>query len=120
MALNESLPIYKSAYNLLLDTYKYLNNMPRDIRYTLLESLKIELTQLLVMICKANKNHNKLPILEEASDSLISIKVKYRLLKDMHYIDTRHYALLALNIESLSKQLSSWTAYTRNHQYSPK
>ncbi len=120
MTLNNELPIYKATYDLLLKTYQYVNNVPREVRYTLVETLKNQLTELLVLICRANISRNKLPFLEEAKGKILEIKIRFRLLHDMHYIDNRHYALLSLNMESVSKQLTSWHSYFNNRQQPPR
>ena len=40
MALYENLPVFKVAYDLLLETYKMTKNMQRDYRYSIGEKLK--------------------------------------------------------------------------------
>lgn len=54
MAQYDNLPVYKAAYDLLQSIYRDMGNVPRDVKFTLVETLKNELTEILVLIYKAN------------------------------------------------------------------
>lgn len=61
MANYDNLPVYKAAYDLLQSVYEKTGNVPRDVRFTLVETLKNELTEIIVLIYKANSTPDKLP-----------------------------------------------------------
>lgn len=108
MAQYENLPVFKATYDLLLDLYKILNNVPRDIRYTLVQDLKNELTQLMVLIYKANSQREKTATLRKCLDLFLSVRLRIRLLKDMHFLSVARFAELSLKTEIISKQLTGW------------
>jgi hypothetical protein len=108
MAQYENLPVFKATYDLLLDLYKTLNNVPRDLRYTLVQDLKNELTQLMVLIYKANSQREKPATLRKCLDLFLSVRLRIRLLKDMHFLSVARFAELSLKTEIISKQLTGW------------
>lgn len=111
MALFENLQVYKDCYDLLLSLYQDLNKMPRDVRFTLLETMKKSLVRIEVLVYKANASQDKLPFLSQAKDLLVEVKVGLRLLHDLHYINVKTYGRLAEKAECVSKQLTSWYNY---------
>ncbi len=54
MAAYNELPVYKAAYDLLLEIFKFSANLKREYKFTLGEKLKNEVTDLLTNIYKAN------------------------------------------------------------------
>jgi hypothetical protein len=113
MANYDNLPVYKAAYDLLQSVYKDTGNVPRDVRFTLVETLKNELTEIIVLIYKANSTPDKLPYIEKARELVVSVKVRLRLLNDLHHINVKLYARFSEQVESVSKQLASWQEYVR-------
>ena len=43
MAQYDNLPVYKAAYDLLQSIYRDMGSVPRDVKFTLVETLKNEL-----------------------------------------------------------------------------
>lgn len=84
-----------------------------DVKYTLVEVLKKDLTEIMVMIYRANATTGKLPYIERARDLVVGVKVRLRLLQDMRHISVKQYAAFAQQVELLSKQLSAWHDYAR-------
>ena len=119
MAQYENLPVFKATYDLLLDVYARTKNVPRDLRYTLVQDLKNGLTDLLVLIYKANSCHDKEPILRECLDRFLAVRLRIRLLKDMHHISVSQFAQLALKTETISKQLTAWHKYAATNMKPP-
>ena len=105
MAVYDNLPVYKAAYDLLRSVYEKTGKIPRDVKYTLVEVLKKDLTEIMVMIYRANA--------ERARDLVVGVKVRLRLLQDMRHISVKQYAAFAQQVELLSKQLSAWHDYAR-------
>ena len=116
MANYDNLPVYKAAYDLLQSVYEKTGNVPRDVRFTLVETLKNELTEIIVLIYKANSTTDKLPHIERARDLIVSVKVRLRLLNDLRHINVKLYAQFSEQVESVSKQLASWQDYVRKNR----
>ena len=115
MAQYDNLPVYKATYDLLQSIYRDTGNVPRDVKFTLVETLKNELTEILVLIYKTNSTTEKLPLIIGMRERLIGVKVRLRLLHDLRHIGTRLYAHLVEQVESESKQLASWQKYVKTH-----
>lgn len=107
----DNLPVFKTAYDLLLLMFHISKNLQREYRYTLGENVKNELVKLLVCIYNANSNPDKIPYLAEAQQHIVVIKLQVRLLSDLKQIPLKQYAAIAELIASISKQLSSWVKY---------
>lgn len=114
MANYDNLPVYKSAYDLLLYVFQIGHNMQRDYRYTLGETLKKELVGILVLIYKANMVTGKSDIIAEARERIVVVKLHLRLLCDLKQISMKGYANGAQMAESVSKQLAAWQKSQKN------
>ena len=115
MAQYDNLPVYKAAYDLLQSIYRDMGNVPRDVKLTLVETLKNELTEILVLIYKANSTTEKLPLIMDMRERLVGVKVRLRLLHDLRHVGTKLYAHLVEQVEAVSKQLASWQKYVKGH-----
>lgn len=104
----DNLPVYKSAYDLLLFVFRLGSNLKREYRYTLGENLKNGLIQVLLCIYTANSSRQKEAPLQKAREEIVVVKVQLRLLSDLKQISIRQYALAAEQAESVSKQLAAW------------
>ncbi len=112
MAIYDNLPVFKATYDLLLQVVKLSVNIRRDARYTLGESLKKEILGLCVGIYRANLTTVKGPLIEEAREKLVPIKLLVRLLHDTQQLSTKQYAMLCEHLDTISKQLTAWQKYT--------
>ena len=115
MAYAEELKVYKSAYDLLLMTYTEMHTVPREVRYTLLERLRDELTEVLILVIRANATHDKIGLIIQARELIAKVKIRFRILSDMHCINEKKYARYAAAAVEVSKQLSGWQDYCAKH-----
>ena len=111
MALFDQLPVYKECYSLLYMFFKELNNVPRDIKFTLVQSLRNDLVSMMVCVYKANSNINRIDNVQLAREILAGVIIKVRLLHDLQHISTKFYAQASNRMESISKQLTAWQKY---------
>ncbi len=116
MAQYDNLPVYKATYDLLQIVYKDMGSVPRDVKFTLLETLKNELTEILVSIYRANYDADKCALIAEMRERLVRVKIRIRIMHDLRYIGTKLYARTAELSESISRQLASWQKYTEEHR----
>jgi len=116
MAEYDHLPVYKATYDLLQHIYrdKSIGSVPRDIKFTLVETLKKDILEILVLIYKAHyiSDERKVTPLRQARELLPGIKARFRILFDLHHINPELFQTLAVEVESVSKQLSAWHAKT--------
>ncbi len=114
MALFSELPVYKLGYDLLINIYQRTSNFSREYRYTMGERLKNESTEMLINIYKSNKSkkENRIQYIDAARQNVEVIRLLLRVCKDLKVIGIKGYVVLNIQVEELSKQLSSWQKYT--------
>ncbi len=116
MAEYDHLPVYKATYDLLQHVYrdKSIGSVPRDVKFTLIETLKKDILEILVSIYKAHyiTDERKVVPLQQARDLIPGIKARFRILFDLHHINPELFQTLAVEVESISKQLAAWHAKT--------
>ena len=114
MALFTNLPVYKLGYDSLLEIHKTTKAFAREYKYTLGEKLKEESIYLLLQIYKANKSkkETRLYHLDAAREHLETIRLLWRICKDLKVISSKRFVSLNISIEELSKQLTAWQKYT--------
>ena len=112
----DHLPVYKAAYDLLQLVYrdKCIASVPRDVKYTLVERLKQDILEVLVLIYKAHYNMlgDKALQLQQARELIPGVKARMRIMYDLRYINLELFRTLAVEVESVSKQLGAWHTKT--------
>lgn len=112
----DHLPVYKAAYDLLQHVYrdKCIASVPRDVKYTLVERLKQDILEVLVLIYKAHYNMlgDKALQLQQARELIPGVKARMRIMYDLRYINLELFRTLAVEVESVSKQLGAWHTKT--------
>jgi hypothetical protein len=114
MALYFELPVYKLAYDLLIAIYERTRLFTREYKYTLGEKLKNETLELLINIYKANKSKQatRLQYIDTARQNIEVVRLLLRVTKDLKIIGIKGHVALNVQVEELSKQLTSWQKYT--------
>jgi hypothetical protein len=123
MALYSDLPVYKLSYDLLIAIYDRTKLFTREHKYTLGEKLKNETLELLINIYKANKSKQstRLQYIDTARQNVEVVRLLLRVTKDLKIIGIKGHVALNVQVEELSKQLSSWQKYTAGaHTKEPK
>lgn len=111
MALYSELQVFKATYDLLLLIFRTTPNVKREYRYCLLESIKKDTTELCIEIYRANQAVNKDVYLNRATEIVMQIRLKCRILKDLEQISVKLFTQLFSTLDSISKQLSLWRKY---------
>jgi len=89
---------------------------PRDYKFTLGQKMKDEVTEMVVLIYKANSTENKAPIIEALLERLQVVELLVRLSHDMKIMSTKLYASIVEMTESLAKQAQGWKKATAKHK----
>ena len=108
MAKYLELPVYKSAYDLLLLVFQLTHNLTREYKFTIGEKLKNEITDLLTNIYRASRVGDKREFIQQARENLEIVRLYIRILKDCRQINSKKHIFINQPIESVSKQLSGW------------
>lgn len=108
MATYDNLPVYKVSYDLLQKLFLVVHNFKRDYKYTLWETIKKEVIEVIISIYRANSHIEKQKYLEQTRSHLEVVRLLIRLCKDFREIDLKDFVSINQMIESISKQLVGW------------
>jgi hypothetical protein len=108
MAQYDTLPVYKTSYDLLLLVFTHCRQMTKEYKYTLGEKLKNETLELIMNIYRANVKTDKLPLITQARENAEIIRLLFRLKKDLKIISIEKLIHANEYIENISKQLTGW------------
>lgn len=109
MVLYNQLPIYRDAYQLLLEIYQVTNKFPRDFKYTLGQDMKRDSLALFRDLYGANVSvENRRQHLDHFLTAFELLKVEMRLCVDLNVLSVKKLAQLSLMMESIAKQASGW------------
>ena len=108
MALYDELPVFKAAYDLLLDIYRFSATLTREYKYTLGEKLKNETLELLMLVYRANSSKTKFDIIQQAREQIEIVRLLLRVLKDLNQISVNSFVRVNQQVENVSKQLTGW------------
>lgn len=111
MAIYSNLEVFKATYDLLLLVYQTTSNVKREYRYTLAENIKHDITELCVLIYRANKADEKLSVIDTARELLVRVKLQCRMLVDLRQVSIKLFALVTEHTDSIQKQLDAWYKY---------
>lgn len=114
MALFSNLPVYKLGYDLLIAIYERSKLFTKEYKYTIGEKLKNETLELLLNVYKANKSkkETRLAYIDAARQNLEVVRLLLRITKDLKIMGVKGFVFLNVQVEELSKQLTSWHKYT--------
>ena len=109
MATYDNLPVYKVSYDLLLELFHFVKNFSREYKYTLGESIKKEMMEMIIQIYRANSRvDGRIARIQIARENAEVIRLLLRLMKDLQQINLDKFISLNMKIESVSKQLFAW------------
>ena len=104
------IPIFKKTYNLYRQAYEFRQAIPKQDRHVLWQKVEGNILEIIENILEASAlaKEKKLPILENASLKLNTLRVFVRLAHDTKAIDHKKYTLLQENIEEVGRMLGGW------------
>jgi hypothetical protein len=117
MATYDNLPVYKISYDLLQKIFSVVHNFNREHKYTLWETIKKEIIDLIISIYRANSRKDLGPdrgkkiYLEQSRWHIEVIRLLIILCKDLREIDLKEFVIINQMIESISKQLTAREKY---------
>lgn len=114
MTVYNNLPVYKVAYDLLLEIFQFTKNFSREYKYTIGQDLKLETTQLIKRIFQANSSfEHRRQYIQYAREHTEVVRLYLRLLKDLKQINLQKFISINEKLESISKQLNAWRDKTK-------
>lgn len=113
MALYSELPVYKATYDLMLLLFQFTKEFNKEYKYTIGESIKKEMLELMTNVYRANSGLNTASLyIQRARENCEAVRLFIRLLKDLHQVTIKKFAQLSIQIESVSRQLAGWQKST--------
>lgn len=113
MATYDNLPVYKVSYDLLQKIFPVVHNFWREYKYTIWETIKKEVIDLLISIYRVNSHTDKKIYLEQSRWHIEVVRLLIRLCKDLREIDLKEFVFINQMIESISKQLTAREKYNK-------
>ena len=108
MAKYYELPVYKASYDLLLEIFHFTKEFKREYKYTVGESLKKEMLEMITYIYQANSKRDKQETLQLAREKIEVIHLFVRMMKDLHEFSLKRFVQVNKQIENVSRQLTGW------------
>ena len=108
MAQFQHLPIYKSAYDLLIELMYITKEFPREYKYTLGEKIQNSVTELLIMIYKANSSKDKKEYIEKIIEDVQFLDIYLRICNDIKILPQARYCRLSQQTYAIAKQSAGW------------
>ena len=108
MAAYNELPVFKASYDLLLYLYRFTGTLSREYKFSLGEKIKVETTDLLMNIYRANRVFDKNEYLVNARENLEADRLYIRILHDLKQIGMKKYVTINQMMEGVSRQLAGW------------
>ena len=102
------LPVYKASYDLVLEMFKVIKDFNREYKYTLGENMKKEAIEMITNIYRANSSFSKKPHIVMARERIETIRIFFRLTKDLRQVGLKRFVDINEKIENVSKQLAAW------------
>ena len=102
------LPVYNDCMKLLVTLDRFSCNMSRDYKFTTGQRMRGLLTNMIVLIYRANKTRDKKPVIAEIKEGLLEVQVLCRMLSEIGQISGKQYVVLAEQTASIGKQLTAW------------
>ena len=103
-----TLPVYKDAYDLMLEIFQFSKQFQREYRFTLGERLKNEVLEILIKVYEAQSGYQRQENINLARKHAELSRLLLRLTKDLHLIDLKRFIRLNEKIEDILRQLSGW------------
>ena len=108
MAQYQHLPIYKTAYDLLVELMNITKDYPRDFKFSLGEKIQNQVIELLVLIYKANSAKDKKDFIIEIINHVQFLDLYLRISFDIKILPQNKYCMLIEKTYSIAKQAQGW------------
>jgi len=107
--MENSFPLCNEAYALLLESLPRLNKFPREQRMGLARDIQTRETALLNHVLQAlYRPSMRLDALTSGNSCVASLRLLWRLARDLGYISYKGYGVITLLLERIGKMIGSW------------
>ncbi len=108
------LPLYKAAYDFLIDIIPSVNKFSREYKYLIGERIQITVIDLVVDIYKANSGIDEVraDYLKSILEKLQYVNLYLRMCLDLRLITPERYGDFVLQVHAILKQAKGWLKST--------
>ena len=106
--MTQELIIFKKAYDFSKWLFGHTNKFPKSHRFSIAVRLENGMLEFLRLVTIANHRRQKLPLLREADEELLVIRIYIRLSHDLKFITTSSYEYAIRQLEEIGKMLGGW------------
>lgn len=112
MARYDTINVYVATRLLFLHFFDISRKFTRDYKFTIGESIKKELYNLLLIIYRANTSYEeRLSHIVNGIESIELVRIQIGLVHDLKQLSSKQYTRISIDIENISKQLAAWRKY---------
>ena len=106
---HEDLPVFKQAWDVLVEIHKTGEDVPRSFRYNELPVVKLQAMEVVQCIRRAQiARSDRAMYIEKGIESLELMRLYVRLMYDLRMISLKRFTLLARLIENTVRQMTGW------------
>ena len=106
---HEDLPVFKQAWDVLVELHKTGEDVPRSFRYNELPVVKLQAMEAVQCIRRAQSARvDRAVYIEKGIESLEVVRLYVRLMHDLRMISLKRFTLLARLIENTVRQMTGW------------
>ena len=106
---HEDLPVFKQAWDVLVELHKTGEDVPRSFRYNEMPVVKLRAMEVVQCIRRAQSARvDRAVYIEKGIESLEVVRLYVRLMYDLRMISLKRFTLLARLIENTVRQMTGW------------
>lgn len=116
-------PVYKAALDLDAQYCRSTKKAPQDVKYTHINRLHDTLIEIITVVAFANDTQDpkeRADFISWAIDEVRKLKIRVRVLYDLHYITKKGFTAITGAEENVARQLSGWLKSTEERINNPK
>lgn len=108
MAKYLHLPLYQTAYKLMLELLYTTKNYPKEFKYSIGEKIQNNVIEIIIDIYKANSARNKIIHIKDILEKVQVVDLLLRISFDMKILSMEKYSDYIEKTASISKQANGW------------
>lgn len=109
---DELIPIVQGAYDFAVALYAHVNRFPREHKPLLGRERLGLVLRLLITLVMANRRHDKVPELEEASGAVDALRITLRLSTRLRLLSHKGYEGLSRDLDEIGRMLGGWLKHS--------
>jgi four helix bundle protein len=106
--MSDDLIIFKKTYDFSKWLFQHTTNFPKSHRFSVAVQIENSILELLRQITVANHRKQKMPLLRQADETLLALKIFIRLSHDLKFISTKSFEFAIRQMQEIGRLLGGW------------